>query len=826
MKIFKKLLYIIPLFALLSCTERLEENLTNDGKISTTITVEIPQLLYAESHTRAMDEKEDLEKLYLAVFDQNGYLMDYVKAELQETEGQTAEVHSYKVSLTPTEKTTIIHFIGNGPESVNFGSEVQVISSLYKTGNNTAYWQRVVLDDGIRSDGTFNMPRVELIRNFAWIELSVDLIEGAEPFRIDSYCVMNTYDRGSIAPYNTKEGKGWITNYEDKTYEALTSSTVENPELYNGFIPVEAKLNNDIPKASSSPLPSIHFVYEREKSISDNPPYILVKGYYNNSKTASYYRIDLTDSNGNYFPIIRNFKYCVKIKEVKHAGYETPALASTSPGSGDVSIDPRYQSFTNISNGVVRLYVDYTNITLVEQQDALILKYKFVYPNGTSLDTYNPKVTVDKDASVGDAGDAIAGNPSITKPSEDGNWGEITIATTAPGERLKTQDVIVKGAVTIGGVLYELQRRVTINVRQRPVMELECNPAAIARVQGSPFDLLIKIPRDLGSSMFPLKFQIEAEQQSITPDQGDDLPVVTGRSMILNSDGSQRDKIAIGFIKEVSHSYYTELKESTNETLVSIPCHFKSNKAESATKIYVQNEYFARASGSSGNYPHAELGNYDQKYFTNLSFNPVFLPTEEEELVRFSFTMRTGADAPEYILVTLNNLVPAENSGLSKYDNNKPVYKYVPTATEKTSGNVTLNLLTVNATSNSATVTLSADRFADASAILIPKIIYIGAYNIGLGTKPSSYVNSSTNFNIYPSSSSNTALGTFQTTWNAGSNTSPIELEFTDANQLQTIINNNWTIYIKFTSNRTTYVATANLKDLLDGKTVTLTWTN
>ena len=274
MKIIKNiLLFILPLLAMFSCTECWETNIINDGKLSTTISVEIPQLFDTQSQTRAMGENPDLKNLYLAVFDKNGYLMDYVQAELEQTQGLVSGKYNYKVSLTPTSEKTIVHFIGNAPTNISFGSEVQIISSLYTTGGEEAYWQRIEFANGINE--TSAVPNVVLIRNFAWI----DLIDGADNFKIDSYCVMNTYDKGSIAPYNTKEGKGWITNYKDQTYEKLTGT----PEFYNGFIPAEAELSNDIPDKSDEPLPKIHFVYEREKSLSGNHPYILIKGFYNNS---------------------------------------------------------------------------------------------------------------------------------------------------------------------------------------------------------------------------------------------------------------------------------------------------------------------------------------------------------------------------------------------------------------------------------------------------------------------------------------------------------------------------------------------------------------
>ena len=146
----KKILYIlfclIPLLAMQSCTEDWAENeLTLDGKISTTISVTVPQLPDAHPQTRAMAMQPQMTNLYLAVFDENGYLLEYVKADDDNTQMATENgtTYNYKVSLKPTESTTYVHFIGNAPKtSLDFGSESEVFKNLYTEKGSEAYWQR------------------------------------------------------------------------------------------------------------------------------------------------------------------------------------------------------------------------------------------------------------------------------------------------------------------------------------------------------------------------------------------------------------------------------------------------------------------------------------------------------------------------------------------------------------------------------------------------------------------------------------------------------------------------------------------------------------
>ena len=136
MKIMKRILYyIVPLLAMLSCSEQMEQDIMAEGKLSTTISVVLPQIpdAYPQLETRAMAMNPQMENLYLAVFDDNGYLLEYVKAtddSQMATKNETT--YKYQVSLTPTDFPTYIHFIGNAPSTLSFGTEVQSANCLLK----------------------------------------------------------------------------------------------------------------------------------------------------------------------------------------------------------------------------------------------------------------------------------------------------------------------------------------------------------------------------------------------------------------------------------------------------------------------------------------------------------------------------------------------------------------------------------------------------------------------------------------------------------------------------------------------------------------------
>lgn len=694
-----------------SCTEDWAENeLTLDGKISTTISVTVPQLPDAHPQTRAMAMKPEMTNLYLAVFDENGYLLEYVKADNTTEMARENEVeYTFDVRLTPTDFRTIVHFIGNAPETVSFGTETETIGRLFTENGDHAYWERVVFPNGIKKDAngylsdevTDILTDIRLVRNFAWIKLT----SNASNFVIDSYCVMNTRTKGSVAPYNTNSSE-FVDFVHQQTYDSLISKS------YNGFIPADAELNKDTLdestwfKANGDTANYAYYVYEREKPTAD-PTFILVKGTYTNEVDSAiqnrYYKVDLRQANGDYFPIIRNFRYNITITTVKHEGHETALEAVAGAGSGDVSTAIETEDYTNISNNVARIFVSYTDTTLVNQMNDLKLRYKFMVFETEDADgnvvssqqVLNDSVTIKTDVS----GTVISSYTRANDDAADG-WREITISTTPLETQRKSQDIIIKGHVTIGtgdaAKTYELQRKVTINLRPRYDMQLVCDPTEIKKNLGEPFDLIIKVPGGLGSALFPLEFQLEAKNQSMTPNMGDDLPVVTGKSIIADNS----TKTTIGFIKNLEWDDYNALTNVGGYK--SVVCHFKSNKAISATRIYAQNKYFNQAS--------CNLGNYDAKTFSNLTFNPAKLPTSLEQSINFTFTM-SKLPTQGYVKVGLSNLAPAEdetrliNVGV---EDGIAYYNFNPEQTTET-----LKLINT-ATGVEAKVTLSAHQFEDA----------------------------------------------------------------------------------------------------------------
>ena len=762
-----------------------------DGKVEVELTVQVPNVQLPES--RALTEKPYIFHLYLAVFDEAGYLLEYVKADVTPAvENHTA--YTYKVKLSPTSYPTTIHYIANGPTSVNFGTETEVVGNMSTWGETDAYWQKVDLPEGIKVDDDGldievqeKLSGIRLIRNFSWIALKNE----AQNFELESFCVINTRDKGSVAAYNTATGK--FVDFTDKiTHDTLVAKG------YEAYIPGDAELNKLIPLEMYWGMD--YFIYERERPKAD-PLYILMKGTYKpengDPMPGRYYKVDLRDDNGNYFPVLRNFRYQVNLKNIKHPGHATPEAAAQGAGSGDVSTSIETENLNNISNSVIRLWVSYTDRTLVSS-DPDTLRYKFV--NLTDAATsLNDSVTINREG-LSEENKVIA---EIIPGSDDSDgWRTLTIRPVAVSSQRKTETITLVGRVKIGEQTYTLQRKVQFTLREKMVFDLVCDPDAISETMGEPFDLVIKVPGGLGSSLFPLDFEIEAVAQTITPNLGDNLPVVTGKSIVPH-----KDKTTIGFIKSVS---WDEYEDAVNEGgFKPIRCHFKSNRAESATMIYAQNEYFTLDS--------VLLANYEPGEFTNLEFNPGSI-SDASQPATFSFNMSKQLEQGYYVTVTLDGLEPTDTETKLTYlgvKDGKAQYSYNPTGE-----NYSFNLQpTVE--SGSMNVKLEAYRFTPAEKSIAFGYV-IPAGHIKVGNKYNNIGNIMM-FELYtsnPGKKTNVTPFASFTTQSNGSNPSDIVVTNEVYNQLK-----DDKIYVRYSipgrfswSNPTYYVAKdVNLMVLING---------
>lgn len=618
-----------------------------------------------EPQTKTMGENPAITSLHVAVFGSSGYLKEYKLAEpvggYVSQEG-ASHAKGYRVPLSITSSKVRVHLIANGPASLDFDYESTVMAKLSTTGGQDAYWQRILLDHGIYADTeaegyydtpptltidpdfdlaedgvTHKMALIPLIRNFAKVTV-VALPVAQSNFTVNSFCVVNVPDRGSIAPYNKLDGS-FIMNYED--YPTLDDLAA----IYPGNLPAEAHIDKSYPDeadfanlrngvvASNGSV----FMYERPVPVSD-ATILIVNGTYtdpdNGNQYTGYYKIDLMDG-GDYLPILRNFRYQINIQKVNRKGKSTVSGAINGAGSADISADISTASQTGISDGKSSIAVSFTEETL-PIGGTYTLGVTFV-PDVTNGAVDNSLVTYQLLDPEGTAGAVIASEDDI---SFDPATGTLTFTTTeVDPSHMKSQKIRIIGTSSSS----RLYREVTIRLLPQQTMSVSCIPVIEAEPETQQ-TITVTIPKDLPQSIFPLQFKVEIANKTLTPNAGD-LPVEPGETIVEGASGQ-----SFQFVKTISYSDYTSHYSGNVSTFT---CEFKSIIGVSDSYVYVANRYFATGS--------THFNTYVKRYFSQLQFNTAGAMNEDDP-VQFTFMMdaehETGKLIPETVDVYLTGLIP------------------------------------------------------------------------------------------------------------------------------------------------------------------------
>lgn len=558
----------------IGCSDESEVDVpqANDNKAELTLSVNIPEALSAASRSFSNPQ---INSLYLVVFDNLGYLAETVRATPVNEFSVTGET-KFKVTLEQTPNKRIIHFIANYDASnLSYGSESEIIGKMKVSGTQDAYWQRVEFPSGISEDNTETakkLTRIPLVRNFTRISVKVD--EELTKFKLTGFAVVNTLNAGTVAPYNTNGGE--FPKFVDDEQLCRTYDNIVTTQRYNGFMPSSAGLENTNPQNvtfGTAPF----YMYERKYSNDNTATYVLVKGRYLNGK-ETFYKLDITynDNSGlsHYYNLLRNFEYAITITDVQGNGYDTASEAGEQPASNNLSGSVLTKSLLNISDGTSRLFVNFTDTTLVNT-NPIELKYKYIPNINSPTNITNGSVKTD----LIKAGKVI--ESSTATSDEENGYRIIKITPNSPTDIPQEQTVTL---YVPGG----LSREVTFTLRKPQDMTVIC--PVVRNTSGTSFTLTIQIPDGMLEKLFPLEFLIESSKLSIYPDASAAnnkgyMPVKVGTTIVKGQTGS-----SFAYQKIITYEDYKNLAVANN--IRAIECAFKTNIAASASTIYVHNKYF------------------------------------------------------------------------------------------------------------------------------------------------------------------------------------------------------------------------------------------
>lgn len=682
------------------------------------------QLPEPDPATKTLGEQPEITSLHVAVFGSSGYLKEYNLAEPVTEDDYVSEEgeanrKGYKVTLSITTSRIRVHLIANGPESLEFDYESVVMSKLASSAGQDAYWQRILLNNGIYADKdapgyyatppelvidpdfdldedgtTHKMALIPLVRNFAKLTVVADAVEDSH-FTIDSFAVVNVPDKGTIAPYNTSTGN-FMMDYQDyANLDAIKG-------VYPGIMPSGAQIDKSYPSETDFTnrtngvvaAGGAVYMYERPVPTSD-ATILIVKGTYTDPKSGNqstgFYKIDMMDG-GEYLPILRNFRYQIRLQKVNRVGKQTVIAAINGAGSADISADISTASQVNLSDGNSAISVEYTEKVL-PIGGTYTLGVSFTPDVSTGV-VDNTLVTYELKAAEA-TGAVIDSEEDI---SFDSSTGTLTYTTTdVDPTHTKSQKIRVIGTSDKS----RLYRDITIRLLPQQTMTVSCIPE-IEAATGTAQTVTVAIPKELPRSIFPLQFKIEVAAKSLTPN-ANDLPVEPGETIIDGQSGNSYQ-----FIKTVSYSDYTAGYSDT-DSYSRFTCEFKSIIPASDSDIYVANQYFATGSTS--------FDTYEKRFFSGTRFN-VSNAINEDDPVQFYFVMDAEHEEvsekviPEVVDVYLTGLIPNPDplyeNELQQTSGNHYVYT-VPTPGY---GSQTLHLVSTGETNHYA-VELRAEYYED-----------------------------------------------------------------------------------------------------------------
>ena len=612
--IFYSLLMLLATLLPTSCSheEDFMENTTSDGeKITFTIGVDLAGTSKAESRAFG-NTNYDFENLYVAVFDvtdDGNYLKEFVEAtplKSNHDDNNDDNVDNncwvYQVTLTNSATPCRVHLIANYPGlTMGFGEEGQLIGRLETLAQNDGhdvYWNFVDLpyikapstNEGTETaeegdeeefDIVAALNHVPLIRNYAMVQLRFENNLN-EKFQFIAYGLYNVPTKGTVAAYNSSATGDKFAKFVEgttaKSYNQITNAGYLGNEAYN-----DGNLYTNVWMENGSTDP--YYLYERKNKNTSNPLCMIIEGKYDRATT--YYKLAFVNAQGEYYNMLRNFVYTMKVTSIDGVGYSTIDEALREPACNNISGDALAEDFTNISNGTNQLFVSTTFMMFTKEQTAEVY-YKYI-SNLSNSTISNGSVTIEgKDAGAVLASAATIASADETETSgQYAGWRKVTLKTKAPSANATTQQLVFKA----GG----LQRKITLMLNQ-PYEGMVVNaydgdsndktdkvvPAAANKLV--KVDITLPTNIDIPESLFPLRLFISSEDNTIFPQYGSNMPTEV-------RDGKY------GFIKEVSYSdAYNQ--DGTPKT---ITCEFLTNCTNNGTTVYVDNEYLAKGSDAFSN---------------------------------------------------------------------------------------------------------------------------------------------------------------------------------------------------------------------------------
>ena len=639
---------------------------TEDGEyVTLNFSVDLMEDAGQAVWTKSLGEAPAVKEVYVAVFDQGDILVDKIataepgtaddpRDEYQPGNADGNYLTRFHVTLKKTSESREVMFIAAGKENFidvdafDRIDEASFIKRFIVTDNVDVYWCRKHFD-GISADSENQMQGLKMIRNF----LKVSVSAATSNFTLTGFKVFNKPRYGTLAPYNPNTAEynfdsnnnasvnfnrfadySAIENISDDDNNEAYKELVEN-QKYVGYMPSIVEYVSMYDEVGSSDPETwftnnmitpggADYLYECTFTETANP-FIIFKGRYSGTGASgkdTYYKADFVyqkdeASDKQYFHLLRNFFYELKITSVASDGAETLEAAVNSPSMNNFEASAESQTYTVISKTGARMYISATDILVT---DGLSAKVYLKNLTGANFDTQaNDKISISKISkciNVKDVNQSQLTTPLIryngTSYSDDiatmdpvnstfisnfqiaitdenatfngsSGWREYTITLQANPNTFNANEMR-RQEITFSDGDGGLTRTLTLSGHKPYDFHIDVQDYVPGN-EGEQMYVDIVIPSGISSTCFPLQFWIESAAHTIYPDATSSdyptLPVSSGTSKIPG-----HTERSYWFTRTINYDEYKAAHEDiqSDKTFRS---YFKTLVPASATTIYV-----------------------------------------------------------------------------------------------------------------------------------------------------------------------------------------------------------------------------------------------
>ncbi len=319
--------------------------------------------------TRAVDpDGKGIQNITLFCFDDEGLFISTATARIEgNSDNDEVSLSGGIFDALVPQATRVMHLLANqnmstfSEDTFRAKSENEVMSILESSSGMMIYWARVAVPMELtqgKAGETDPLSVSEKIKT--WLETVTDTypiimlrnqakvtveVAAESDFVVEGFAVENTQAFGTVAPYHMTLGFPSYAHGEVGTYSSLippfyvdknNTLTAEGSVHWHDthFITLpenDSKLTNVYEVVNDEEI----YVFESENSSGD-PVNVIIKGKRAGEEVSKYYRVTLTDAEGEQVLVERNHHYKIVIEGTLDFGQDTFAEALTAPPTNNI----------------------------------------------------------------------------------------------------------------------------------------------------------------------------------------------------------------------------------------------------------------------------------------------------------------------------------------------------------------------------------------------------------------------------------------------------------------------------------------------------------